>query len=89
MVPSHFKDHEAELGSLNSFLRSRLTQKFAKVRKNTHAHIYIYIYVASYIAVREENQIDTYAYENGISNVLFKGFPGVNPVVMNYKIRHG
>ena len=28
------------------------------------------------MATPEENQIDSYAYENGISNVLFKGYSG-------------
>ena len=40
------------------------------------------------MATPEENQIDIPAYENGMSNVLPKDIPGVNPVVMNYKIRH-
>ena len=40
------------------------------------------------MATPEENQIDNYIYENGISNVLLKGYSGVNPVVINYKIRH-
>ena len=60
MVPSHFKDHEAELGSLNSFPRSRLKENLQKCGK---MRMHVYIYVASYMAAREENQIDTYAYE--------------------------
>ena len=60
--------------------RSRLTEKLAKVQKNAHA--------SYYIATPEEIQIDSYAYENGMSNVLLKDIQAVNPVVMNCKIRH-
>ena len=37
----------------------------------------------SYLATPEENQIDSYAYENGMSNVLLRGYSRVNPVVHN------
>ena len=46
--------------------RSRQTEKLAKVRENTHAPYYM--------ATPEENQIDSYAYKNGMSNVLLKGY---------------
>ena len=48
--------------------RSRLTEKLAKVQKNVHAPYYM--------AISEEDQIDSYAYENRISNVLLKGYSG-------------
>ena len=49
-------------------MRSRLTEKLAKVRKNVHAPYYM--------ITPEENQIDSYTYENGMSNVLLKGYSG-------------
>ena len=48
--------------------RSRLTEKFAEVWKNVHT-----LY---YMATPDENQIDSYAYENGMSKVLLKGYSG-------------
>ena len=48
--------------------RPRLTGKLAKVQKNAHAPYYM--------ATPEENQIASYAYENGMSNVLLKGYSG-------------
>ena len=46
--------------------RSKLTEKLAKVQENMHAPYYM--------ATPEENQIDSYTYENGTSNVLLKGY---------------
>ena len=48
--------------------RSRLTEKLTKVRKNVH--------VPYNMAISEENQVDSYAYKNGMSNVLLKGYSG-------------
>ena len=47
-------------------MRSRLTEKLAKVQKNAYAPYYM--------ATPEENQIDivSYTYKNGMSNVLLK-----------------
>ena len=45
--------------------RSSLTEKLAKVRKNARTPYDM--------ATSEENQIDSYAYENGMSKVLLKG----------------
>ena len=67
-------------------MRSRLIEKLAKVRKNARAPYY------SYMTTPEEKQVDSYthSYVNGMSNVasyFSKDIPGVNPAVMNCKIR--
>ena len=59
-------------------MRSRLTEKLAKVQKN--------ICAPYYMAIPEENQIDSYAYE--CQMYFSKDILGVNPVVMNCKIEH-
>ena len=59
--------------------RSRLTEKLAKVQENVCAPYYM--------TTSEEKQIDMH-FKNGITNVFSENLLGVNPVVMNYKIRH-
>ena len=60
--------------------RSRLTEKLAKVRKNGCAPYYM--------ATPEEKQIDTHLKMEWQMYFSAENLPGVNPVVMNYKIRH-
>ena len=59
--------------------RSRLTEELANVRKNLHAPYYM--------ATTEEKQIDTHL-KLECQMYFSENLPGVNPVVMNYKIRH-
>ena len=59
-------------------MRSRLTEKLAKVRKNACA-----LY---YMATLEEKQIDTHS-KMEWQMYFSENVPGVNLVVMNYKIR--
>ena len=48
--------------------RSRLTENLVKVQKNA--------YTPYDMATPEENQIDSYAYDNGMSKVLLKRYSG-------------
>ena len=73
------------VGAIHVNQRARLPNK---VKGNRETFKSVENACALYYNTRRKSNSYSYAYENGMSNVLLKGYSGVNPVVMNCKITH-